>query len=383
MVPSEKPSSPVGPSSFQYVVGIDLGSQTCSFCVLNPYKSQVVKPTEFVNHAAGFTLVRKRLERLEATSRYGENLYRFLEGQDYQFYLLHPRQAHQFAEQRGLHAKTNHLDATTIARLLSGEARRGNVPSEAIATYHELVRLHSQLSDDISRSKNEMHALLTVLFPEFPQVFADPAHPTALGLLKRYPSAQAMGAAGIEAITATLHELAPRHFELKTAQHLLQVAQQSMSSGVATAARSRSLAVLCDQLQHTQTNLTQLEEEIDRFLDTDDAAKGLQSVPECGRKMVAVLRAELGDVARFERADQVVAYAGLDVQVRQSGKRKEAGCRISTKAGCHLQVKEDVTRVEAGCRCRPFCTQKHRLLACPYTAWLSPSSFSPDCRETM
>jgi transposase len=36
--------------------------------------------------------------------------------------------------------------------------------------------------------------------------------------------------------------------------------------------------------------------------------------------MVAVLRAELGDVTRFERADQVVAYAGLDIAVRQSGK---------------------------------------------------------------
>jgi transposase len=85
MVPNEKPSSPVDPSSFQYVVGIDIGSQTCSFCVLKPDKSQVVKPTEFANHAAGFTILRERLERLdasaqqiliglEATSRYGENL---------------------------------------------------------------------------------------------------------------------------------------------------------------------------------------------------------------------------------------------------------------------------------------------------------------------
>jgi hypothetical protein len=171
-------------------------------------------------------------------------------------------------------------DHAGVAR--DGEARRGYVPTEQIATYRELVRLHTQLSDDIARSKNEIHALLIVLFPEFTQVFADPARPTALGLLKRYPSAQAMVAAGIEAITATLHELAPRHFWFKTEQHLLQLAQQSVSSGVATSARARSLAVLCDQLEHTQTNLTQLEEEIDRLLDADKGAKGVQSVPECG-----------------------------------------------------------------------------------------------------
>jgi transposase len=47
--------------------------------------------------------------------------------------------------QRGLRAKTDRLDASTIARvLLSGEARIGYVPDEQIASYRELVRLHTQ-----------------------------------------------------------------------------------------------------------------------------------------------------------------------------------------------------------------------------------------------
>ena len=77
-------SSPVDPSSFTYVVGIDIGSQTCSFCVLKPDKSQVIKATDFANALAGFTSLLEQLERLEvppeqiligleATSRYGEN----------------------------------------------------------------------------------------------------------------------------------------------------------------------------------------------------------------------------------------------------------------------------------------------------------------------
>ena len=39
-----------------------------------------------------------------------------------------------------------------------------------------------------------------------------------------------------------------------------------------------------------------------------------------GTQTVAVLRAELGEVARFQRLDQVVAYAGLDIEIKQSGK---------------------------------------------------------------
>ena len=91
---------------------------------------------------------------------------------------------------------------------------------------------------------------------------------------------------------------------------------------MALSARSTSLKILCDQLEHTQTNLAQLEGEIGKLLDADKGSKGLQSVPEFGHKTVAVLRAELGDVTRFQRTDQVVAYAGLDLEVKESGKWK-------------------------------------------------------------
>jgi len=42
----------------------------------------------------------------------------------------------------------------------------------------ELVRLHTQLQDEGVRYKNEIHALLSVLFPEVSQVFTDPCRPT-------------------------------------------------------------------------------------------------------------------------------------------------------------------------------------------------------------
>lgn len=311
------PSSLVDATSYSYIVGIDIGSQTCSLCTLKPDKSQVIKPTKFTNAPAGFGLLQEKLAQLgvppeqiliglEATSRYGENLYHFLASRGYQLCLLHPRQTHQFAQQRGLRAKTDTLDATTIARvLLSGEARRGYVPSELIATYRELVRLHTQLSDEVARYKNEIQALLVVLFPEFSHVFTDPCRATALAVLKLDPSAQAIAAAGVEALAAKLHELAPRNYGHATAEQLVQLAQHSVSGGIASAARSSSLKILCDQLEHTQANLVQLENEIDQLLDTDAGVKGLKSVPEFGHKTVAVLRAELGDLTRFQRTDQV------------------------------------------------------------------------------
>jgi transposase len=144
------------PFSFSYSVGIDIGSEVCCMTVLTPSKQVVIKPTMLANAASGFVQLQGRLERLgvaadrivvglEATSRYGENLFHFLQRCGYALCLLHPRQTHEFAKQRGLRAKTDRLDAATIARvLLSGEARVGYVPDEQITSYRELVRLHTQ-----------------------------------------------------------------------------------------------------------------------------------------------------------------------------------------------------------------------------------------------
>src|SRR6266699_1238685 len=318
-------------ANIKYVCGIDIGSQTCSGCITRPDKSVVVKSITFANAREGWQVWEKRLSQLEvepsqiligmeATSRYGENLYHELQKQGYVLRLLHPRQTHQFHEQRGLRAKTDRLDAMTIARaLLSGEARAGYVPSERVATYRELVRLHTQLSDEAAAYQNEIQALIVVLFPEFTQIFADPCLPTALAVLTAFPSAQALAEAGVEPLLQVLRAQKSAHYGRPTAQKLVALAKQSVSSGRAMAGRSVSLRILCDQLGHTRANLARLDAEIEQLLTTDPGVRGLQQVPEFGPKTVAVLRAELGDVQRFTRTDEVIAYGGMDIEIKESG----------------------------------------------------------------
>lgn len=196
------------------------------------------------------------------------------------------------------------------------------MPDELIVAYRELVRLHASLAGELSRYRNEIHALQVVLFPEFTNLFADVCGSTALPLLKKYPSAHCFVEAGLEAVAATLSELAPHRLGLETAQTLVDLASKSAASGVARQARSKSLVIVCEQLMTTQKHLAELEGELAKFLDKDEEAKGLHSVKEFGTKTKAVLRAELGDVQRFATLDQAVAYVGLDLQVKQSGKWK-------------------------------------------------------------
>jgi transposase len=318
--------------ALQQIVGIDVGSETAACAVYTPAKTLVGKPFEVSNDTDGFAVLHRKLTAtgivpastlvgFEATGRYWEALYQFLTDQGYQVQVLHPVQTAQFARQRGLRAKTDRLDATTIARLLlSGEARPVYVPDEQIQTYRELVRVHTNLSDEAARYKLEIRDLVRALFPEFTQVFADPTGATALGLLAAYPGAQAIVAAGVEAVAAKLRELAPRHYGRPAAQRLVALAETTNARHVARTARATSLRILCDQLVHTQANLAELETATQQLLNDDTGASGLRTVPEFGPKTQAVIRAELGDVTRFERSDQVIAYASLDITVRQSGK---------------------------------------------------------------
>jgi transposase len=296
--------------SIKYVCGIDIGSQSCAGCILRLDKSIVVKPISFANAREGWQLWEGKLGQLdakptqiligmEATSRYGENLYQELEQRGYVLRLLHSGQTHQFHQQQRLRAKTDRLDAMTIARmLLSGEARAGYVPSEQVTTYREVVRLHTQLSDEAAAYQNEIQALVVVLFPEFPQVTARPCLPTALAVLKAFPSAQAVGEAGVEPIAELLHQM-PAHFGHPTAQKLVAFARKSGSSGRAVAGRSISLRILCDQLEHTQANLARLEAEMEHLLTNDPGVKGLQQVPEFGRHFGGGLACRVGRCAAF------------------------------------------------------------------------------------
>src|SRR5258708_17378532 len=60
--------SPLDPSPFSYVVGIDIGSQKYSACVLKPDKRQVHKPPLFANPVAGFLRSHDPLPTLPVTA---------------------------------------------------------------------------------------------------------------------------------------------------------------------------------------------------------------------------------------------------------------------------------------------------------------------------
>lgn len=70
----------------------------------------------------------------------------------------------------------------------------------------------------------------------------------------------------------------------------------------------------CDFLDEKIKGLDKLLRKYDR-----DTQKLLQSIPGIGPQTAVTFVSEIGDISRFERPDQLVAYVGLDPRVHQSG----------------------------------------------------------------
>ncbi len=63
----------------------------------------------------------------------------------------------------------------------------------------------------------------------------------------------------------------------------------------------------------------------------------IATIPGFGKKLAAIVHQELGDITRFRNMRAVVAYAGLDPKMRQSGKQLNTTGRLSKRGNAGLR----------------------------------------------
>jgi transposase len=265
---------------------------------------------------------------VEATGPLWEPLYDHLTQAGYQVLLLNPRQTASWAASLGLRAKTDGIDAHTLARgLLAGLARASTLPAETIQALRTLTRARRDLVQTRSAARQRLHDELVVLCPEFvgllPQLpgAADLGlgTPAVLRLLGAYPSAATLAGAQEDELVDVLATASAGRWGQREVAVLRQAAQQSAVSSRAIAARSLVVRTFTQQVLQLHEQIAELERAIREALRNDADGQRLQQIPDIGPQGAATIRAELGDVMRFGRVDEIVAYAGLDPRTRQSG----------------------------------------------------------------
>ena len=96
---------------------------------------------------------------------------------------------------------------------------------------------------------------------------------------------------------------------------------------------------MLEQINHSEKQIKKLEKEIDKRLKKEPNT--LTTIPGVGKVLAAAIKAEIGNFERFAQdkdgAEKLVALAGLDPKLRQSGKF-QGKVKMSKRGSSYLRA---------------------------------------------
>jgi transposase len=301
---------------------------------------------EFSMEAQGFsTLLRKIkdyssdtsevLVAMESTGCYNINLFCFLSSQGISCFIVNPLLISNYAKLSLRKTKTDKKDSLTIARFLLAhkDSLRKTHWSQDIQDARDLSRERESLTGLISGMKNDIKRLLQITFPELQSLCHQIFTETMLNFLRQFPSARSIRSANPQDIAkALIHGKRV----LYSAQDIIKAAKVSVASeSVAKELILSQKASTVLYLQEKMQKITELLIESCESMSVDDLTI-IKSIGGVSDITGSTFLAELGDIRNFSSHKHVIAFAGLDPAVYQSGQHQGKG-KISKRGNKHLR----------------------------------------------
>ena len=191
--------------------------------------------------------------------------------------------------------------------------------SQDLQDLRDLSRERESLCYLISATKVEIKRVLRTTFPELESI-GNLYTRSMVRFLQQYPSARLVRAAKPKAIAKALKHPSVGNKLTLTAEDIMKAAQNS----VATVSLAKGIIVRgkISTLLHFQERLaevTKLLIDLCQRTRLEDLEL-LRSIRGLGFNTVAPFLAEMGEVKNYRSSKKVIAYAGIDPSVHQSGK---------------------------------------------------------------
>lgn len=310
-----------------FYVGIDVASQKHDCCILNE-RGEIWDEFQIQNTQEGFSFLLQRLAKsatplnikigLEATGIYDTDLTDFLRRKGFEVKTFNPLQIKKRLSATTLRkTKTDRSDARFLANTVMREDFQPDTPvSYHISELKSLSRLRFHLVQERSKVKVQLKGVLHVLFPEFEAAFSDLFGASATAVLNAYPSAAQLANCKVKTLAALLSKVSKGRLGLEKAVELRRLAANSI--GIVSEAKTLALRIYLQQIQLLSEQINTLEEQIKSLMDQIDSP--ILTVPGIGYTLGAIILSEMGDIHRFSSPAKLLAFAGLDPSVYQSGK---------------------------------------------------------------
>ena len=125
------------------------------------------------------------------------------------------------------------------------------------------------------------------------------------------------------------------HFGEWKAHQLKEAACSSFGIDDSGGVYSTLLGMFLEQILSLTAQADSLEKQISVFF--QEFNNPLTSIPGVGTVLAATILSEIGDITRFSSADKLLAYAGLEPSVKQSGEFKSNQNRMSKRGSPYLR----------------------------------------------
>ncbi|MDR1185676.1 MAG: IS110 family transposase, partial [Coriobacteriales bacterium] len=232
--------------------------------------------------------------------------------------------------------KNDAVDALALAQwLLLQRPDCFKMPSSKAAELKSIARFRTFQMQIIGDCKRKVIAILDQLFPEYERFFSDIFGAASVAVLLRYPSARALSRTHIGSLTCLLEKSSRGRLGAELAIRLRDRAKDSFAANAAVESQSMALVQLLAQIEFSKKQLKAIDKKMKSLLDA--AATPITTIPGIGTVCAASILGEIGDIACFRKPSSLVAYAGLDPSVFQSGEFTGTRNHLSKRGSAYLR----------------------------------------------
>lgn len=328
-----------------FYLGIDIGKNTHIASLIDEKKNVIFKSFSFSNSIEGANSLLSKLLPfkdsieigLEATGHYWLSLYSFLCDNNFTVHVINPIQTDAWRKGSEIRKKKNDtIDSILIADLIRyGDFLETSLSDENYLSLRNLSRFRSYQIASISDLKRKVISLLDQVFPEYEKYFSDIFGKTSKEILLSFSSPSDFEHISARKLKQTLKNIRQKDFAKSKIDELAKVAKSSFGIKFCLDSFSLQIKLLINQIDFIEGQIKEIEHEISLIMQKINSP--ITSIPGIGSTLGATILGEIGDISRFSNPSKLVAYAGIDSKVIQSGEYESSGLPITKRGSAHLR----------------------------------------------
>lgn len=310
------------------VFGIDVSKASSEVAIV--INGEKIHGYTMPNDTIGFTRLLDDLKTVqkpeiifEARGVYSHRLQAFLEENGYAYTQLNPLEAKKQLDSLRVR-KTDKIDAETLAISQFVLNRKPTyIQEEVYQELRDLSRFYQNLTEDIVRTKNRLHKVLQVTFPEMENILSTPTREQYWNLVMTFPYKDFVLELSKDELLEGIRQSTSKRISDKRvaylAQKLAALANQSYcavkkNSPILEEVRyyAKELLRLSEQRQAVLEQMVELAQPLPEY-------EILLSIPGIAETTATSMIGELGDIRRFQSANQINAFIGIDLRHYESG----------------------------------------------------------------